>query len=195
MREGGSTSAAEGSWNLPSQGWREHSGVRVSPTGRRQALQLASASGLLPMAGQGAEVNNITLFILIAARIIAYMETYTYTTIYIFPYFFFHIYICMETRCLIKHSFTLYFVGSSLAKGWSARQHPSESLWLCLLSTATRQGHTTRCPLLKPRTGSTLITQCHCSSCLGPAGLLGCCNVTIRMLALDLLICIFHLLI
>lgn len=41
------------------------------------------------MAGQGAEVNNITLFILIAARIIAYMETYTYKTIYIFPFFFF----------------------------------------------------------------------------------------------------------
>lgn len=54
------------------------------------------------MSGQGAEVNNITLFILIAAQIIAYMETYIYTTIYIFPYFFsIYIYICMETRCLI----------------------------------------------------------------------------------------------
>lgn len=124
-----------------------------------------------------------------------YGNLHIHNHIYFSIFFFFHIYICMETRCLIKHSFTLYFVGSSLAKGWSARQHPSESLWLCLLSTATRQGHTTRCPLLKPRTGSTLITQCHCSSCLGPAGLLECCNVTIRMLALDLLICIFHLLI
>lgn len=44
------------------------------------------------MSGQGAEVNNITLFILIAAQIIAYMETYTYTTIYIFPFFFSYMY-------------------------------------------------------------------------------------------------------
>lgn len=59
------------------------------------------------MAGQGAEVNNITLFILIAAQIIAYMETYTYTTIYIFPYFFFIYVYVWKPDALLSIQFVL----------------------------------------------------------------------------------------
>jgi len=113
---------------------------------------------------------------------------YIYTHIHIrmyFPYFFL-VYISMATRCL-----------SICSLGALQVAHVPRIICLCLLCMVTVQSHVTEVSPPKP---ALLHRQCGChslppSSCPGPAGQLGCCGVTIRMLTLDLSACTFNMLI